>query len=134
MTRDMDLVRNILLEIEKNYQGQEITAFNIKGYDYNMIAYHCEIMYDAGLISSFNAERVWGGATAFFSVGGLTWAGHDYLDKIRDDTIWGKTKKTIKDKGLPLIFDTIKTIASAFITAAAEGVANSVIKNGGVVE
>ena len=55
----------------------------------------------------------------------------DYLDKIRDNSTWKKIKDVISQKGLPLVFDTIKTIADAFITAAAEGVANSIIKNGG---
>ena len=44
-----------------------------------------------------------------------------------------KAKDVITKKGLPLIFDTIKTISTAIVTAAAEGVANSIIKNGGQV-
>ncbi|MGI6337404.1 MAG: DUF2513 domain-containing protein [Eubacteriales bacterium] len=27
-----------------------------------------------------------------FTVGGLTWNGCEYLDKIREDTVWNKTK------------------------------------------
>lgn len=61
----------------------------------------------------------------------ITWEGYDYLELIRQDTIWNKTKKTIAEKGLAITVGTIKTIATAFITAAAEGVANSIIKNGG---
>lgn len=55
------------------------------------------------------------------------------MDKIRDNTIWKKTKDIIKDKGLPLVFETIKTISTAFITAATEGVTNSILKKGGNV-
>ena len=43
-----------------------------------------------------------------------------------------KVKDVIVQKGLPLVIETIKTISSAFVTAAAEGVANSIIKNGGM--
>ena len=67
-----------------------------------------------------------------FSVGALTWEGNDYLDLVRDNSLWKKTKETITKKGLPLVFDTIKTIAGAFISAATEGIANAIIKNGGV--
>ena len=134
MNRDMDLVRLILLEIEKEYHNSEVVNLSIEGYDFETIAYHCSILHEAGYISSYRASYAWGCDLVSFRVGGLTWSGHDYLDKVRDDSLWGKTKETIKNKGLPLIFYTIKTIANAFITAATEGVANSIIKNGGVVE
>lgn len=32
----------------------------------------------------------------------LTWEGHDFLDSIKNDTIWNKTKESIKSKGLEL--------------------------------
>ena len=67
-----------------------------------------------------------------FDVGSLTWEGNDFLDKIRDNSQWKKVKDVIVQKGLPLVIETIKTISSAFVTAAAEGVANSIIKNGGM--
>ncbi len=55
------------------------------------------------------------------------------LDKIRADTVWNKTKSVIGEKGLPLVTGTIKTISTAIITAAAEGVTNSILKNNGYV-
>ncbi|HRG31537.1 MAG TPA: DUF2513 domain-containing protein, partial [Trichococcus flocculiformis] len=63
-----------------------------------------------------------------FGVCPLTWDGNDFLEKIRDDSRWKKVKDTISQKGLPLIIDTIKSIANAIISAAAEGVTNSIIK------
>ena len=130
MKRDMDLVRKILLEIEANYVSTTICGFEIEGYDIAAVAYHCKILYEAGLISDYNANYG-DDEIDYLSVGSLTWDGHDYLDKVRDDTLWAKTKDTIVQKGLPLILDTIKTVSSALITAAAEGVANSILKNGG---
>lgn len=132
MKRDMDLAREILLEIEEQYISTAIYDLEIKGYDMATVAYHCKILHEAGLISAYKAQYanndIWS-----FGVGSLTWEGNDYLDKVRDNSTWSKTKNIIKEKGLPLIFDTIKTISSAIITAAAEGVANSIIKNGGQV-
>ena len=130
MKRDMDLVREILLEIEEQYISTAIYDLQIKGYDMATVAYHCKILYEAGLISDYKAQyadnEIW-----FFCVGSLTWEGNDYLDKVRDNSTWRKTKDIITRKGLPLVFDTIKTISTAIITATAEGVANSIIKNGG---
>lgn len=132
MKRDMDLVRKILLEIEKNCVSTAITNLYIDGYDMETVAYHCKILYEAGLI--FNYKPFYADNRLYsFSVGSLTWDGHDYLDKVRDNTIWEKTKNTITQKGLPLVFDTIKIISTAFISAAAEGIANSVLNNGGQV-
>lgn len=132
MKRDMDLVREILLAIEEKHTGEAIFNLQIPEHNSNEIAFHCRLLYDAGLISQYK-EKWADNRISIFAVGGLTWEGYDYLDKVRDNSVWKKTKDVIKEKGLPLIFDTIKTIASALITATAEGVANSIIKNGGQV-
>lgn len=130
MKRDMDLVRLILLKIEEEYKSTALINLSIDGYDTDTIAYHCKIMYENGLVSYYRANYA-EDEIYIFCVGSLTWDGNDYLDKVRDNSIWKKTKDTITQKGLPLVFETIKTVADAFITAAAEGVANSIIKNGG---
>lgn len=127
MKRDMDLVRLILLEIEKKYKSTAIYNLKIEGYDMTTVAYHCKILYESGMISDYKAR--YGDNDIYeFAVGPLTWDGNDFLDKIRDDSQWKKVKDTIVKKRLPLILDTVKTIANAFVTAAAEGVANSIIK------
>lgn len=132
MKRDMDLVREILLEIEKSYVSTAIRDLQIDGYDKETIAYHCKILHEARLVSEYKPIYADDGLLAFF-VGGLTWEGNDYLDKIRDNTLWKKTKDIIKDKGLPLVFETIKTISTTIIAAATEGAVNSILKNGGVL-
>lgn len=123
MKRDMDLIRDLLLEIESNENDEEI---NFEDRDKATVIYHLNLLKEIGYIDDFS-EDILGSLYA----GQLTWEGNDYLDKIRDNSVWKKTKDVISQKGLPLVFDTIKTISSAFITAAAEGVTNSIIKNGG---
>lgn len=53
MKRDMDLARKILLEIEKQYVSTAIYDLDIEGYDVATVAYHCKILYEAGLISNY---------------------------------------------------------------------------------
>lgn len=130
MKRDMDLVRLIMLKIEEDYVSTALYNIEIDGYDKETIAYHCKILHEAGFVSDYGSHYA-DNALQSFGVGSLTWEGNEFLDKIRDDSFWGKTKDAIKKKGLPLVLDTVKTVATAFITAAAEGVANSIIKNGG---
>ena len=131
MKRDMDLVRLILLKIEEEYKSTALINLSINGYDKDTVAYHCNILHEAGFVSNYNASYA-ENELYIFSVGALTWDGNDYLDKIRDNSTWKKIKDIIAQKGLPLVVETIKTVSNAFITAAAESVANSIIKNGGV--
>ena len=127
MKRDMDLVRLILLEIEDKYRSTAIYDLAIDGYDTEMVAYHCKILYEAGLISDYKAQyadnEIYG-----LGVGSLTWDGNDFLEKIRDDSQWKKVKETITKKGLPLVIDTIKSVANALISATVEGITNSIMK------
>lgn len=34
----------------------------------------------------------------------MTWEGHEFADAARNDTVWGKTKTYIKDKGMTATF------------------------------
>jgi len=130
MKRDMDLVRKILLEIEKLHISYDLLNLSIDDYDMYTVAYHCQIMYEHGFLSSYKPISVNGGISGF-RVGGLTWEGNDFLEKIRDNSVWHKTKETIKEKGLPLLVDTIKEIANGFIAAATQGAVEAMMKNGG---
>lgn len=132
MKRDMDLIRKILFYVEENYVpgGPDIDV-HIDGYLDSIIYEHCILMKEDGLImrlldtSSLESKSC--------KIGNLTSEGFDFLDKIRADTVWNRTKSVIGEKGLPLITGTIKTISTAIITAAAEGITNSILKNKGCV-
>lgn len=132
MKRDFNLIREILLLIEEQCKDVDIFGFKVEGHELSEVAYHCKLLKEVGFISNYKPVYA-DNKICIIGVGGLTWEGCDYLDKVRNDTIWEKTQETIKKKGLPLLIDTIKSVASAFIKAAAEGVANSIIKNGGQI-
>lgn len=133
MKRDMELVRKILFYVEDNYVAGKkwLREINIDGYDNDVITEHILLAYEDGLLQDIkNISTL--GCTAYW-VGNLSNAGYDLLDKIRSETVWNKTKTVIKEKGLPMVTGTISTIANAFISAAAEGIANSILKNGGII-
>lgn len=132
MQRDMDLIRKILLKIEASRPFEKIKNLQVDDiYDLTWVACHCEMLFEAGFIKEYYASTCELHGVNWFYVRDLTWEGQNFIETIRQDTIWNKTKKAIKEKGLPLLVSTISSIATAFITAAAEGVANSIIKNGG---
>lgn len=123
MKRDMELIRKILFAIEDKYidtwlEGSEIP---IDGYDMNTIAYHCAILHDANLIYDYKGEYA-SGELYFFGVGRLTWEGHEFLDKIKNDTVWSQTKETLTKKGVPFVLDAVKEVATT--------ITSSMIKSG----
>ena len=114
MERNMDLCRLILFKIEAEYRSTSLYNLNIDGFDLDTVAYHCKILADAGLLDSFaptyGDDRIY-----TFSVGSLTWEGHDFLDKIRENTMWNRTKNKIKENALPMTLEIIKSVATNLI-------------------
>lgn len=120
MKRDMELCRKILLSIEDQYMDVALYNLEIPQYSMEQVAYHCQILYEAGLVNNYNAQ--YGNNHMYlFAVGALTWEGHDFLDKIREDTVWNRTKNVITEKGLPMILDVVKEVSAAIITSMTEG-------------
>ncbi|MPN53315.1 hypothetical protein SDC9_200979 [bioreactor metagenome] len=124
MQRDMDLMRKILLKIEEIFPAGDLVIHGVPldGYDKLLIADHCQLLFEAGLINAYEPRRGGQGAKVlFYSVGNLTNSGYDFLDKIREDTVWNRTKTIIKDKGLPMVVDVVKEISSTVISSMVEG-------------
>lgn len=120
MKRDMDLCRKILFAIEERYVDVVLYNISIEGYSMEEVAYHCKILRDAKLISDYGAQYA-SNQIYSFGVGSLTWEGHEFLDKVREDTIWNKTKGVISSKLLPMTLDVVKDVATSIISAAVQG-------------
>lgn len=59
-----------------------------------------------------------------FSVGSLTWEGHDFLDKIRENTTWNNVQNIIKEKALPFTLEVAKTIATDLLAVSIKAALN----------
>ncbi|MUL11871.1 DUF2513 domain-containing protein [Aliivibrio fischeri] len=111
MKRDMDLIRKIVLHIESKEDDQPIIEIPFSGYSELDFAEHYHLLYEAGLV---RCEAICSGSTPSRVVRvipfSLTWAGHDFADAIKSDTIWNKAKNKIYPQlgGLP--FDVLKTV------------------------
>lgn len=114
MKRNMELIRKILFEVEENVNNVSIENLEISGYTMEEVAYHCAILFEGGYLHDYEGEYGSGELYAF-GVSRLTWEGHNYLDKIRDDKVWNKTKAILIQKGLPIAFDVVKNVASKCI-------------------
>lgn len=103
----MDLMRTILLEIEED-EGLG-GAIDIKAPDYtpDQVTYHVGLLKQAGLIEAADAGSLDGGPA--FIPQGLTWNGHEFLDAVRNDTIWHQVKAEVNRLGsLPI--ELVKTL------------------------
>lgn len=115
MKRDIELERKILLAIEEKYRAGEGSIFNVSVEDYSMpiIAEHCKLLYQQHLIDGYNASFA-DNKIYSFSVQNLTAAGYDYLELIRNEDIWEKTKKEVEEKKLPKTIEFLAKIAGIF--------------------
>jgi Hypothetical protein (DUF2513) len=97
MKRNMDLVRDLLLKIEELDLGDgnwvDVSDMSDDG---NELYQHLILMRDEGLIEG--SDRQFAGKDGFLPTS-LTWAGHDFLDSVRDPEIWQKTKDGAKAAG-----------------------------------
>lgn len=112
MQRNWELIRKILLKLEEQPEALGCLDSDIKGYPPETVAYHYHILHQAGLIRAQDASTCQGFDMYAQS---LTWAGHEFLDNIRNDTVWNTIKRSILDKGLTLTFDSIKAAAALLI-------------------
>lgn len=110
MKRDMDLVRKILFALEARSSPKAVFVLPIEGYDELTVKYHLLLLAQAGLID-FEPEMTKTGRVIRPLVLGLNWAGHEFLDAVRSDTVWRKVIKYGKDKGGSLPFDLAKAAA-----------------------
>jgi len=111
MKRDMDVVRHILFRVEELtpssvQEGQLVTD----DWDADVISYHAVLMIDAGLLEG-KPIRTMGSQTARVIITGLTWEGHDFLDAIRDDTVWSKTKSKVVETAGSVSLEVLKAVA-----------------------
>lgn len=122
MKRDMDLIRQILLYIdgEENCNGTNsvrLTDSPIDGRDWNEVSYHFILLHEAGLIRGQNRDN------RVIDISGLSWEGHEFLDAIRDENVWEKTKSTATQIG-SFSFETVKDVVKAALKKKIENLSD----------
>lgn len=110
MKRDMDLVRHIVFALEDHEHGFA-PQLKLEGYTEEQIGYHVHLMIQAGLVEGCDTTCL-GNDSPSAEATSLTWAGHEFADAARSDTVWNKTKLVIKDKvgsvGIGLLIEVLK--------------------------
>ena len=105
----MDLIRLTLMQVE----GEEPIP-DMTNYSEEQRVYHSALLIEAGLVDGNIVE----GSTGFPEgtvMRRLTWAGHEFLDAVREDSIWNKVKQKVIKPGASWTFGLLVEYAKAEI-------------------
>lgn len=140
------------IEENQNIHGRFILSdndFGVSGSDQSKVQYHLRLLLDAGFIEGRdrlsindldkavqldlstdtgqkNARLVWDSIDKLgphIHVTRMTWEGHEFLEAVKDDMIWGKTKDALKGVGgvgIDTIKDVAKAVAKSFVKTQAK--------------
>ena len=126
MQRDMDVVRQILLEIEetgalvydkadrKYLEGLKPTADEVQEQDVEQ--YHYLLLVDAGFIRASERNKWW--------IEGLSWDAHDFLDAIGEESRWDGVKQHFKDQGKDVSSMPLQIVKNVAIRLIADAVSS----------
>ena len=116
MKRNMDLIRDILLFAEAQSDPWFARTTEIEDWSQAAIIYNTALCGDAGFLEGHD-DSMMGPNGADWYVARLTYAGHEFLDSIRSDTVWSKVKARAKEQGVDLTFDLAILLAKQALVA-----------------
>ncbi|MGF1645072.1 MAG: DUF2513 domain-containing protein [Thiotrichales bacterium] len=122
MKRDWDIVREILTRMEEcSTPGDTLSLSSFGAERAAEISYHAELLLEAGLVDGQMSKTISRGPHDFF-LRRVTWSGHEFLDSIRSDSVWERTKRVFASKGIEMTVDLVKSVATEVASAALKGV------------
>lgn len=120
MELNHDCVRTLLLEIESNKKIDEyLVEYNFKDnvvfemYDFNTVIYTLLKLKEAKFL---DCKITWSGNNPkFYTIGDITWSGHEFLDNIRDDKTWVEVKNVAR-KSSSMSLSLMSKLAFQYLT------------------
>lgn len=94
MKRDLDLIRKLLLKMEEHEHGYAPQRITLDGYTDEQVGFHIYLLGQAGLICVADSSSMESGSPSAIPLN-LTWAGYEFLDAARDETLWEKAKAKV---------------------------------------
>ncbi len=118
MKRDYDIIRKILLVVEEKQKGIDIASWNLNNlsdfgdFDTDDVIGHFKLLLNAGFLNT-DTRGDWLTSSSMYTAG-LSWYGHEFLDTVRDEKIWRRTKEGARQVG-SFSIEVIAGIAKAII-------------------
>lgn len=116
MTRDDDLIRNLMLILEQanSYVNDNLV---VDGYTRDQVAYHLGLVVRAGYAEGPQPRYSSSGSDPTIPlavvVNRLSPAGHDFIAALRDDTVWAKVKERLAKVGGSASLDVISQVGAS---------------------
>jgi hypothetical protein len=109
LIKNWTIIREILLKLEAaDTPNTVLNAKDISPFTEQEVAYNMRLLGEAGFIKANILESSEGdGHIASALARSLTNAGHELLETIRNDTVWGKIQETFNTKGIEMTFDLV---------------------------
>ena len=105
MKRNMELIRQLAIHIEAASGLLPSNEIEIDPYSQDEITYHSGLMNEANLIVTGDVAD-----DGDMLIERLTWSGHDFLDAAKDDKLWNRVTKTIKERVTSVTFDGLMSL------------------------
>ncbi|WP_245829188.1 DUF2513 domain-containing protein [Salipaludibacillus agaradhaerens] len=105
----MDLIKDILIYLEENGRpGELIRGLDLEGYSSEEISYHIKLMHECELVEARDSgiDQVF-----LWYVGDIRCKGHEFLNAIRNESIWNKLKNKLKEEGGAIPFSVLSSLA-----------------------
>lgn len=117
MKRDMDLIRRLMLDIEKRPAGTHLTGDDLiqPGDDEAVVAEHLVLLIEQDMLKGKGIQTLSGLDIAHILIFSITWKGHEFLDAVREDTIWQKTKDKLASVGGSATLDIVTQVGAQFV-------------------
>ena len=75
--------------------------------------FHCRLLSEAGYISVYELRMM---KAKYYWPRELKWAGVQFLERFKDETLWQSTKKEATEKGVGMGLDTLMEVGTHLIT------------------
>jgi hypothetical protein len=106
MQRDMDLIREILIQMADHDHGYAPNV-EISGHTKEEIGFHIWLMGDAKLIKTVDVTSTAHTSPSAIPVH-LTWQGYEFLEAARSQSNWETVKKLVLSKAGGISFEVLK--------------------------
>lgn len=112
MVKNWTIIREILVRLEAaSTPNTVVNAKDLTPFSEQEVAYNMRLLSEGGYINANILESHSGdGHISVALARNLTNAGHELLDTVRNDTVWGKVQDTFKSKGVEMTFDLVITV------------------------
>jgi hypothetical protein len=123
MTRDFDLIRKLLVFFDEKPNNKPAQHINLGDeYSEELVQYHLALLYEAGLLTAEVERSSTSNRVIRVVPFDLTWEGHEFLARIRNQGIWQQVKTKITSSGGSLAYDLIKQVATRYAQRELGGV------------